>query len=345
MSQSAPPSGQSKHPKRSSRPISSHDFRVELPFVSHKYNALLTRFFHETTERTRTYWLLASLIRHHSVRTANAMAFDFFLALVPMLGLAGWTASAVVRSRSAEVSASSFLIHFTPGQIDEFIGQHFDATAKAHLAPFAALAGWWLVSSAFDTMIGVFQETFECDERSWIPQRIISLAFALLGMIVLGVGGGLGVLATVAPPEILKPVLSSLEYLGLIKAAALLVSFLIVTAFLAVLYRYSIRRPHLRRRVWPGAWFACALGAGATIGLGFYATNIARYATFYGGLAAIVIVLLWLWLWSTAILIGAEINVALEDVRNARNSLEGPNSNELASGDGTFIATDTNPQI
>lgn len=285
------------------------------------------------------------------------MAFDFFLALVPMLGLAGFAASVVVRSQPGEISASTFLTHFTPGQIDDFIGQHFEATAKAHLAPLAALAGWWLISSAFDTMIGVFQETFDCVERSWLAKRAMSLAFALLGMIVLGVGGGLGVLATVTPPQIFQPLLHSLEYLGLIKAAALLVSLLIVTTFLAVLYRYSIRRPGTKRRMWPGALAASLLGAGATFGLGFYAANIARYALFYGGLAAIVVVLLWLWLWSTAILIGAELNVALEDVLEARkfrldaeianlgDGAELVGAKDLTNGDGALVPSDANSEI
>jgi membrane protein len=345
MRQSASPPFHSKHPRRRSDPAAPDDFEVSLPFISAKQNAIITKFFRGTAERTRTYWLLASLVRHHSVRTANAMAFDFFLALVPMLGLAGFTASALVRSQSEQISASGFLTHFTPQQVDQFIGEHFAVTQEAHLAPLAGLAGWWLVSSAFDTMIGVFQETFDCEERSWLPKRAISLAFALLGMIVLGVGGGLGVLATVTPPEIIQPVLTSLEYLGLVKVAALLVSFLIVTTYLAVLYRYSIRRPKTKRRVWPGAVSASVLGALATLGLGFYVSNIARYAIFYGGLAAIVVVLLWLWLWSTAILIGAEVNIALEDVQKSRNFPENSPTSELASGGSSLIPADTDSQI
>lgn len=349
MSESVPPSRKSKYPKART-PLESDDFEVQVRVFSEKYNALLTHFFRATAERTRTYWLLASLARHHSVRTANAMAFDLFLALVPMLGLAGWTASAVVRSRSEEISTSAFLTNLTPQQIDGFIGQHFDAMARAHLAPFAAVAGWWLVSSAFATMMGVFEETFDCRERSWFEKRLVALALALFGMIVLGVGGGIGVLVTVTPPQLLRPIFDSLKYLGLIKAAAMVVTLVITASFFAVIYRYAISRPGTKRRIWPGAWTASLLGALATVGLGFYAANIARYALFYGGLAAIIVVLLWLWLWSTAILIGAELNIALEDVLVARaihsdeekaeesaaipqdEALASPNEEESASG-------------
>jgi membrane protein len=310
------------------------NLEVRVRVFSEKWNWILTGFFQETAERTRLYWLLASLSRHHSVRTANAMAFDLFLALVPMLGLAGWTAAAVVRSQSSEVSASTFLTDLTPSQIDGFIGEHFAALSKAHLAPVAALAGWWLVSSAFYTMMSVFQETFDCRERAWVEKRVVSLGFALFGMVVLGVGGGLSVLATVAPPEFLRPVFDSLKYLGLLKVVAVLVSLAITAAFFAVLYRYSISRPGKKRVVWPGAWTATLLGAVTTVGLGYYASNIARYALFYGGLAAIIIVLLWLWLWSTAIVMGAEVNVAMEDVAFTRRSLSDHSSDDyLAAGD------------
>jgi YihY family inner membrane protein len=137
-------------------------------------------------------------------------------------------------------------------------------------------------------------------------------------MILLGSSLGFGVIATVAPDAFLEAVLSSLRFLGLVQATLALLTFLAIAGFLALLYRYSLRRPNRKRRVWAGAFVATFLGSGATVGLGFYATNIARYALFYGGLAAIVVILLWLWLWSSAILIGAEINVALEDVDFAK---------------------------
>ena len=82
------------------------------------------------------------------------------------------------------------------------------------------------------------------------------------------------------------------------------------------------------------------------MGLGFYAANIARYALFYGGLAAIIIVLLWLWLWSTAIVIGAELNVALEDValsRTNRASLGG--QDDSFGGGRTAVTPDADSEI
>ena len=67
-------------------------------FFPDSVNHFLANFFEANSARGRLYVLLLSLWRHQSVRTANAMAFDLFLALVPMLGVAGWGASLLLRN-------------------------------------------------------------------------------------------------------------------------------------------------------------------------------------------------------------------------------------------------------
>jgi membrane protein len=228
----------------------------------------------------------------------------------------------------------------TPTQVDQFIGQHLSAMSAVHLAPFAGLAGWWLVSSSFNTMIGVFQETFACSPRNWVHTRLLSLAFALLAMLFIGGFFGLGVIVALAPGEIVRPVLDSLRYFGLLQASLVVASLLGAASFLALLYRYSIRRPDRKRHVWPGAFTATFLGTLATAGLGYYATYVARYALFYGGLAAIVVVLLWLWLWSTAILLGAEINIALEDVKFVKRLGSDPDDKAEELGELHLVAAE-----
>lgn len=285
---------------------------VGLPLVSVQTNERLTEYFQQTFVRTRIYYLLVALVRHQSVRTANAMAFDLFLAMVPMLGLAGWAAGLVLRG-NASLPDRSFFSTIAPGDLNEFLGHHFAALSASHLAPVAALAGWWLSSSAFHTMMGVFAESFDAEPMSFVRARLLSLAIAAIGMFLLGLLGGVGVLLAMAPDVVLELV-NLLRTSGLLKAAFVLAAYLVMTSFLALIYRLSIRRPGRRRHVWTGAFVASLLGTLASTILVFYAANIARFALFYGGLAAIVVVLLWLWLWSSAILIGAELNVALEDV-------------------------------
>ncbi len=245
------------------------------------------------------------------------MAFDLFLALIPMLGVAGWGTSLLLQNESEKRSDAFSAL--APAELHEFLEQHFEALAASRIAPFAALIGWWISSSAFNTMMGVFEEAFDCVPRRWWRRRLVGLVFSLIGMMGLALAGTLGVLLTMAP-SLVGFFIELLARSGLFTVALVAGAYLAMTSFLALLFRYSIRRPGWQRRVWPGAFLASTVGTAASVALGYYAGNIARYALFYGGLAVIVIVLIWLWLWSSAIVIGAELNIALEDIRQERQS-------------------------
>ncbi len=284
------------------------------------FEAKLLTFFKGTSTRRRVFYLLQSVVRHHSLRTANAMAFDFFLAFIPMLGLAGWFLAHWLEQSSSIASATGVLINLTPSQLHDLLEKQFKGLTATSLAPFAVLLGWWLSSSAFYTQMNVFEESFECKPRSWLHGRAISLGFALLGLLTLSVAGFASLIWTVLrlPTAALTEVSDTGWIAELLQFMVIPVALVGAMAFLAFIYRYSIRRPQYQRRVWPGAFFAIVVGTLASAILGYYVANIARYALFYGSLAVIVVLHLWLWLWCTAIILGAEINIALEDLKDSQ---------------------------
>lgn len=87
-----------------------------------------------------------------------------------------------------------------------------------------------------------------------------------------------------------------------------------MTALLAGFFRIAVDRPGVERRVWPGALLTIVIGGIASALFGYYASNLARFALFYGSLAAVAITLAWLWIWCAALLAGAELNTQLEGV-------------------------------
>lgn len=289
---------------------------IAIPVLPRKANIGLATFFNQSLARLRLYELIVALIRHHSVRTANAMAFDLFLALVPMLALAGWALSRTLVASPDAFTKGSLLLDLTPTQLRGFIDKNFHAFDAVEIAPLAVVIGWWLSSSAFYTMIAVFEETFDCKPRSWVSGRILSMGLALIGMAIFLLAGSVGVFITAENLGVLFPLVQDLSRLGLLQGGAFLAAFGVTTSFFALLYRYAIRRPGRRRRMWPGALTAATLGTIFSLGFGYYVSNFSRYALFYGGLAAIVVLMLWLWLWCGCILLGAELNIALEDMRD-----------------------------
>ena len=66
-----------------------------------------------------------------------------------------------------------------------------------------------------------------------------------------------------------------------------------------------------------------ASSGSASLGFAYYAHHLARFALFYGTLSAVAIVLGWLWIMCLTLLLGAELNLQLEDLSVPRQSALG----------------------
>jgi membrane protein len=93
----------------------------------------------------------------------------------------------------------------------------------------------------------------------------------------------------------------------------LAISGVIVTLLIAGFFRIGVRRDVLVRRVWYGTSTTVTIAAVASYLFAVYARTIARFAFYYGSLAAVAVLLAWLWLCSFALLLGAEVNSYLEE--------------------------------
>jgi YihY family inner membrane protein len=296
----------------------------------------VTREYFAAGTTRRILWRLgANLIAHGATRTASAMAFDLFLAFVPMLALAGWVLAHVIRVNEVALTSSSVLFQVTPNQMHELLARHFARFEGMSLAPLATISGWWLASSAFHTLICVYEDAFKIDPRAWWWTRLIALGCALLAICGLSLSGAIGLLmAGAAGNPVVGVLLRPVDALGLAKWIGIVVALVVATLFFSVLFLVSVRRKRsIRRHVVPGAAIAVVLGAVSTAAFSYYATQLGRFALFYGGLAAVAITMAWLWLWCLATLLGAEVNLLIENIDRDRELalasslyIDGPNS-------------------
>lgn len=265
--------------------------------------------------------LVANLVEHNATRTASAMAFDLFLAFVPMLALAGWVVAHVIKASEGALASGSVLFELTPNQMHTLLARHFSRFEATKLAPLATLGGWWLASSAFHTLISVYEDAFKISPRPWWRKRLIALACALLAICGLSLSGTIGLLvAAGSGSPVAQLLLGPINALGLGKWIGIAVALVIATAIFSALFLVSVRRKHsVRRHVVPGAAVAVVLGAISTAGFGYYAAQLGRFAVFYGSLAAVAITMAWLWLWCLATLLGVEVNVLIENIDRDRS--------------------------
>jgi membrane protein len=258
--------------------------------------------------------LAQGMARHHAGRTASAMAFNLFLATIPMLALAGWLLTVVLHRDAESLTAASTLLELTPTDVRQIFDRHFGRFSVHAVAPIAVLGSVWLASSAFHTLMSVFETALYAERRSWYKKRLIALGCVAVAIPALGFNGSVAVMLSSGSSRIVETLLgvpTENVLSGRLIAAAAAVGTL--TALFAGFYYVAVKRPDVRRRVWPGAVVTVIIGSLASSALGYYGSTVAKFTLFYGGLATVAVALAWLWLWCAAMLLGAELNAQLEN--------------------------------
>lgn len=272
--------------------------------------------------------LLRSTMDRHA-QMASGMAFDLFLALVPLMALVGWVLSLALRDSAQVMDDLSLWLNWTPQEVQTVVEQHADRFMAGSLAPVVVVGSLWLASGAFASVMAAFETTLPTEARPWWKRRL--LALLCVGGLTLALSTGAAVeLFVVAQTRGLEQFVPASFPFKRSQSVGLLVSILTIALLIAGFYRIGIQRKVPRRHVWPGTTLCLALATLSSSMLALYARTIATYAVYYGSLAAVAVVLLWLWTLSLAVLLGGELNVYLEEqtlatIRAERQQAHGAN--------------------
>jgi membrane protein len=260
--------------------------------------------------------LRAAVKRDNLPLLAAGLAFYGLIALLPAV-----IATISVYGLVADVGSAEQLVKDVAGALPPEAQQLVaDQVARVAGAPSAGLsiglvvslaAVLWTVSTAVQALIKAVNQAYGVSEtRSAAGLRLISFGLAL-GSVVVVVA--MAALVTVGP--------SIAEWLGWSSEVDWVISVvrwpalaLVVTAGLALLYRWAPNRPP-PERWWAtrGSAVAMLMWLVASAGLSIYVETFGRssYVATYGALAGVVILMLWLFMGGLAVLIGAELNALL----------------------------------
>lgn len=263
--------------------------------------------------RRGLYSLAMGMARHNAARVASAMAFNLFLAAIPMLALAGWLAAHLLGQSPDALDVMSLYMNLTPLELHEIVQKNFKRFSGGAVAPLAVLGSLWLASSAFYMLMGVFERAVRARRRAWWKKRLIALGCVLGANFIFAGSTVLAVALAGGPARALRFLRTGEQLINPAeRVLTVAVALVAATAALALFFRVAVHRPGLNRRVWPGAVATVGIGGIASSAFGVYARSIQSFAVFYGSLAAVAIALAWLWIWCAALLLGAELNAQLE---------------------------------
>lgn len=242
---------------------------------------------------------------------ASAMAFDIFLGIIPLLAFMGWIAGWLARTGRV-IAFDVTLLDLAPGPAAELarsqVGRIDDATT---FAPVVLLGFLWLSSSGTHVALATVRQIVGLPARSYARTRLLALGMTLLGVLFAALASAAAV------------VLHRLGAIGVLterehdvgKLVLLIVSVVVVSFGNAMLYRIASGRKWQRRSILPGALLASLVLHAVSWAFSTYVRTLAKYAAFYGGLAAVATLMIWLWLSSLAVLVGAEANAVLDETR------------------------------
>lgn len=250
-------------------------------------------------------FMIDTLDQHHAPIAASAIAFDAFLSLVPLAAFAGMVLHRLHESGEVLISP---LLNTAPKPVAELVSAavtRLSSDNAAVIAPVSILAFIWTTSSGLSTAMSVFERMFHSPERPWWWRRGVAMVCIVASVAIIAAVTSITVGISMISPQagaLVAVVFPSATLVGMLSA----------------FFRISVRRGPIftRRRVLPGVAVTVVLWAILSALFSVYVTTLSRYATLYGGLAAVAIFLFWLWLLALALLVGGEVNAQLDGIRD-----------------------------
>jgi membrane protein len=253
---------------------------------------------------------------------AGAFAFRWFLAIFPiiiaLLGIAALVAipsNLVVRlihgvSKSLPSAAAQVFAKALRHTAKRTSTDLWATVVASVVALWSATSGMVIVEEGLDMAYGL------TEKRSFVTMRILALPL-LAGATILGGAASALVIFGLPIGNLIK---DSVPVAGPAFGATWttlrwLLALGLMNLLFSLLYYVAPNRPRQKWR-WTsaGALFATILWSVVSLGFSLYTSSFGSYAKTYGAFAGVAILIFWLYLTGLAILVGGEVNAAIESL-------------------------------
>ncbi|NMH96311.1 YihY/virulence factor BrkB family protein [Pseudonocardia acidicola] len=246
-----------------------------------------------------------------------------FLALLGSLGyVGGWFGPATVEIVEGKIVQFSRQV-FTPEVVDQIIAPTAASIltiGRADVVSIGFVISLWAGSSAISSLVDSITEAHgQYDVRHPVWQRVFSLLIYLFALVVAVFTLPIVALGPDLLPEVLpeswRPTAISIIDAFYYPGVGLLLVLVLTTL-------YKVALPHSLpwRRLLPGALLAMVVFIVSTTGLRVYISVITSTGYTYGALATPIAFLLFAFLLGFSVVLGAQLNNAVEEVWPARPS-------------------------
>jgi len=217
------------------------------------------------------------------------------------------TLPAIIKSTLS--TARSFFSSSVVNEIIEPTIRDITATAGGEVASLGFLISLWAGSSAISSFVDAIVEAHDQTPlRHPVRQRFFALFLYMVMLMFVVVSAPVAVMGPRKVSEHIPDTLSNVLHFGYYP-----VVILGLMAGVTVLYRVALPVPLPTHRLIPGTVLATVVFSIATLGLRFYLRWIGSTGYTYGALSTPIAFLLFAFFGGFSIMIGAELNAALQE--------------------------------
>lgn len=266
--------------------------------------------------------LARQIQRDDVVGLAAELAYRWFLSIFPfaifLAGLGAFIAAQLSVQNPAQ-AAKDQLTGLLPQEAAILLGDELERIVRNQnpaIISFGILAAIWFATGGMNAVIKALNRAFNVEESRPLWRRY-PLAVGLTLLAGIGLLGGL--LLSLVGQLVARDVADALGIAETVRPFLSLVRWVIAGSLLAtaitVIYHVGPNTELPWRSSLPGAIVFTLAWLAATFGLTYYVSNFGNYDVTYGALAGAVLILLWLYVTALVLLVGAEINDVLVEMR------------------------------
>ncbi len=252
-----------------------------------------------------------------SAQLAYYFFFSLFPALVALSAALGLVASSSGRAFSDRLIGNLGAV--IPPAAFGIVFSTFEQTTKASSGGkvvLGLLAALWSASSGTAAIQDALNSVYKTkEERPFWKSRLQAIALTVAIVILFAAALAVMLAGDVAADRLGGPGATPPGFTIAARFLSWPVAFAIVAVAFALVYYVA---PDVRQARWkwltPGATIGILLWLAASTGLRVYLRFFNSYSVTYGSLGAVIVLLTWFYISGLALLVGAEINMVVEDL-------------------------------
>jgi len=268
---------------------------------------------------TKKLW--RRFLDHQIAYTGGQLAYFFILSIFPFFIFF----NAVVASLDIPPSAAiTFFEPFFPEQIVSLIASYIEYISSGStvtLLSFGIILALFSASKSVRSLIHAFDLAYGVKKpRNFLVNTLFSMLYIFLFAILFVACIIIVALGNDFITETLSGIVIPFAFLDLISFLRWILMSAVLFCVLSLVYKF-IPSVHVRfSDTIPGTIFSMVAFLVLTSLFSFYVNNLMSSLSLYGSLSAIILLMFWLYFAGIIILLGAELNKIVSDIKRIRNT-------------------------